>query len=266
MAKGTYISENITHSQKAVMFMLDEYEIDIFSLSDLKQLVNDPLVDVNEIIENLVNQKVVSRIERSKYARANFRDERVIGCFLVPDGTIAYWSALNLHGLTEQFSNTIFIQTTHTKQDKTVFGVRYQFVKIKNEKCIGIETQGFGNQIYRITDKEKTIVDCFDLPHYSGGYAELIRAFGQTDINQDKLIEYCTAIGNVSVTKRLAFLTEILEKPKMKRFLKYAEQEVNARYSLMDPFGEEKGGFNTKWKLRLNITEEELLDICNKHY
>ena len=266
MAKGTYISENITHSQKAVMLMLDEYEIDIFSLSDLKQIVNDPLVDINEIIENLVHKKFISRIERGKYARVNFRDERVIGCFLVPDGTISYWSALNLHGLTEQFPNTFFIQTTHIKQDKTVFGVRYQFVKVKDAKRIGIKTQGVGNHKYRLTDKEKTIVDCFDLPHYSGGYSELIRAFSQTDVNQDKLIQYCTAIDNVSVTKRLAFLTDLLKKPKMKRFLKYAEGEVNARNILMDPFGEEKGLFNAKWKLRLNMTEEELLDICNKQY
>ena len=266
MAKGTYISENITHSQQAIMYMLDEYEIDMFSLSDLKQLVNDPMVDINEIIENLVHKKFISRIERGKYVRANFRDEKVIGCFLVPDGTIAYWSALNLHGLTEQFSNTIFIQTTHTKQEKSVFGVRYQFVKVKDEKHIGIEIQGVGNHLYRLTDKEKTIVDCFDQPQYSGGYSELIRAFSQTDINQDKLIHYCTAIDNVSVTKRLAFLTELLKKSKMKRFLKYAEGEVNARNILMDPFGEEKGPFNAKWKLRLNISEEELLDICNKQY
>lgn len=249
-----------------VMLMLDEYEIDIFSLSDLKQLVNDPVVDINEIIENLVHKKVISRIERGRYARANFRDEKVIGCFLVPDGVIAYWSALNLHGLTEQFPNTIFIQTTLIKQDKSVFGVRYQFVKIKDAKSTGIETQGVGNHKYRLTDKEKTLVDCFDLPQYSGGYSELIRAYSQTDINQDKMIQYCKAIDNVSVTKRLAFLTELLNKPKMTRFLKYAEGEVNPRYILMDPFGEEKGAFNTKWKLRLNLTEEELLDICNKQY
>lgn len=94
----------------------------------------------------------------------------------------------------------------------------------------------------------------------------MIRAFSQTEIDQDKMIQYCKAIGNISVTKRLAFLTELLEKPKMKRFLKYAEGEVNPRYVLIDPFGAEEGAFNNKWKLRLNIIVEELLDICNKQY
>ena len=52
----------------------------------------------------------------------------------------------------------------------------------------------------------------------------------------------------------------------MIRFIKYAKAIVNPRYVLIDPLGEEKGSFNNKWKLRLNITEEALLDICNKQY
>lgn len=261
-----YLSKHILEDQQSFIRLLDDYEIDIFSFDQIENLVQHKFDNLNEILENLIEKEFLSRIERGKYCRSHFRDEKVIGCFLVPDGVVAYWSALNLHGLTEQFSNNIFIQTTRIKKDKTVFGVNYQFVKIKDSKRAGIITEGFGNHKYRITDKEKTIVDCFDLPKYSGGYSELIHAFGQTDIDQGKLIQYCKAISNISVIKRLAFLTELLEKPKMTRFLKYAKREVNPRYVLIDPFGEEEGSFNNYWKLRLNITEEEILDICNKQY
>lgn len=266
MARSTYLSQNVTQDQLDLLLLLDENELDIFSLDDLKALLGSSSEEVNERIENLVHKKIFSRIERGKYCRANFRDENVIGCFLVPDGAIGYWSALNLHGLTEQFSNSLFIQTTRAKKSKTVFGVNYQFVKIKEAKRVGIITQGAGNHTYRVTDKEKTLVDCFDLPHYSGGYAELIRAFCQTDIDQDKLTHYCQSIDNVSVVKRLAFLTEFAEKPNMTRFLNYAKQKVNQRYVLIDPFGEEQGSFNNNWKLRLNITKEELSGICNPQY
>lgn len=266
MARSTYISENITSSQKDLMLLLDENEIDIFSLEDIKELLGRSSEDVNELIENLVHKNIFLRIERGKYCRANFRDEKVIGCFLVPDGVIAYWSALNLHGLTEQFSNNLYIQTTRSKKSKTVFGVNYQFVKIKETKRVGVSVEGFGNHKYSITDKEKTLIDCFDLPHYSGGYSELIRAFGQSELNQDKMIEYCTAIDNISVVKRLAFLAELLQKPRMKRFLNYAKKQVNPRYVLIDPFGAETGTFNSQWKLRLNISAEEIADICNKQY
>lgn len=266
MARGTYISENLTQTQLDLMLTLDEYEMDIFTIEDVKKLVPEQVNEVNEILENLAHKKILSRIERGKYCRSNFRDEKVIGCFLVPDGAIAYWSALNLHGLTEQFPNTFFIQTTKVKTEKKVFGVTYKFVKINKRKRVGVQKEGFGNHQYNMTDIEKTIVDCFDLPQYCGGYPELIRAFSESELDQDKLIKYCEAIRNISATKRMAFLAELLEKRKFARFLKYAEKVVNPRYVLMDPFGLEKGAFDSKWKLRLNISEEEIMDICNKEY
>lgn len=266
MARGTYISENLTQAQLDVLLQIDELEIDIFSLADIKKLSGDFTVNINEVIENLVHKKLLSRIERGKYCRINFRDEKVIGCFMVQDGAIGYWSALNHHGLTEQFPNTVFIQTTRSKTDKSVFGVTYQFVKVKASKRAGIQSLGYGNHQYRITDIEKTLVDCFDLPQYAGGYPELIRAFDQASPDQDKLIEYCSVIGNISAVKRIAFLTELLGKDKMTRFLKYAATEVNARYVLLDPFGNEAGTFNNKWKLRLNISEEEIQSIIHKNY
>jgi predicted transcriptional regulator of viral defense system len=266
MAKGTYISENLTRSQLEIFQLLNEQEIDIFSLNDLSKLLSDKKTDINELIENLVHKNILLRIERGKYCRANFKDEKVIGSMLIQDGVLAYWTALNIHGLTEQFPNKVFIQTTKKKLDKSIFGVFYHFVKIKERKRTGIQKQGFGNHTYYITDKEKTIVDCFDLPEYCGGYPELIHAFCNTELDQDKLISYCRATQNISVIKRIAFLGELIEKKKFGRFLKYAEKEVNARYVLLDPFGSDKGAFNSKWKLRMNISEEEIKSICNKSY
>jgi predicted transcriptional regulator of viral defense system len=261
-----YLSKNILEDQQQFIRLLDEYEMDIFSIDDIESTIEHKFTNLNEIIENLIEKEFLSRIERGKYCRINFRDEKVIGCHLVADGIISYWSALNIHGLTEQFPNTVFIQTVKVKNDKSVFGVSYQFVKINPRKRTGIKQEGFGNHRYRITDKEKTIVDCFDLPQYCGGYPELIRAFNEAELDQDKLIDYSEAINNLSAIKRMAFLSEFLEKKKMSRFLKFAESKVNPRYILIDPYGQEEGVFNNKWKLRLNISENEIRTICNKQY
>ena len=266
MAKGTYLSENLNQSQMGFMLLLDENEIDIFSLDDVKKLIPNDTVNANEIIENLIHKKIVSRIERGKYCKANFRDEKVIGCFLVPDGVLSYWTALNLHGLTEQFSNTLFIQTTKVKMDKKVFGVNYQFVTINKHKQYGIIKEGFGNYTYAITDIEKTLVDCFDLPQYSGGYAELIRAFYQAKISSEKMISYCKAINNIAAIKRMGFLAELFNKNGMKTFIRFAKQQVKDAYNPFDPKGVDTGEFNNEWKLRLNISREDLLNISNKEY
>lgn len=266
MARGTYISANLTQNQINFLLMLDEYEMDIFTLQELKQLADDQFDDVNEIVENLVHKKILSRIERGKYCRSNFRDEKVIGTRLASDGAIAYWSALNLHGLTEQFPNSVFIQTVKVKPAKEVFGVNYRFVKINPSKRTGLIKEGYGNHSYYITDVEKTIVDCFDLPQYSGGYAELIHAFATAKLTGSKMIDYCKAINNIAATKRMGYLAELFEKKGLKSFIRFAKEQVKKAYNPLDPQGRDSGTFNAVWRLRLNISEDELLKIANKQY
>lgn len=262
----TYHSVNLNEEQQEFIRLLDDYEIDIFSISEIEKLIHKKIPMLNEIAENLVNKHFLSRIEKGKYCRSNFRDESVIGCFMVEEGAVSYWTALNKHGLTEQFPNTTFIQTAKAKNEKTVFGTKYQFVNVAESKRTGIITEGFGNHSYRITDIEKTIVDCFDLAQYSGGYAELIRAFNEAKLSSKKMIEYCEAIHNIAVTKRMGFLAELLNKKGLKTFIRFAKDKVNAKYNLFDSQGADKGEFVNEWRLRLNISREKILDICNKIY
>jgi predicted transcriptional regulator of viral defense system len=266
MARSTYISENLTQNQISFMLKLDEYEMDIFNLKKLKQFETYQFEDINELVENLVHKKILSRIERGKYCRSNFRDEKVIGTHLVEDGAVAYWSALNLHGLTEQFPNSVFIQTTKVKPTKEVFGVNYQFVKIASFKRSGLTKEGFGNHSYCITDIEKTIVDCFDLPQYSGGYAELIRAFATAKLSGSKLIDYCKVNNNMAATKRMGYLAELFEKNGLKSFIRFAKEQAKDAYNPLDPHGPDSGSFIAEWRLKLNISKNELLDIANKQY
>jgi predicted transcriptional regulator of viral defense system len=262
----TYHSKNLNERQQEFVRLLDEFEIDIFSISEIEKWLGRALPGLQEVVENLVRKDFLSRIERGKYCRFNFRDESVIGCFIAKAGAVSYWTALNKHGLTEQFPNTIFIQAASPKDEKTIFGVKYQFIHVAKSKRTGIVSAGYGNHSYRITDREKTIADCFDLPQYSGGYAELIRAYAETRLDSDKMIAYCKAIHNIAATKRMGFLAEHLNKEGLESFVRFARKKVNQAYNLFDPLGADEGEFVNEWRLRLNVTREEISDICNKIY
>ena len=145
-------------TQNDFLKYLEEEEIQIFKIQNLKSKFGLDNKIINNIVENLVVKGLLSRIERGIYCRANFRDENVIGTFLAKDSTVAYWSALNLHGLTEQFSNKIFIQTTQLKKEVEFAGTIYQFIKIQPNKRTGIIFNGYGNYKYPITDIEKTLL------------------------------------------------------------------------------------------------------------
>jgi predicted transcriptional regulator of viral defense system len=262
----TYISENLNAVQQEFIHLIDEYEVSIFSINTIEDSLQHTFDNLNEILENLVQKKFLTRLERGKYCRSTFKNDMVIGCFLTTDGSVAYWTALNLHGLTEQFSNTIFIQTSKQKEQKNLAGTTYHFVKVKPAKIAGIEKQGYGSNAFSMTDIEKTIIDCFDLPQYSGGYAELIRAFAVATLDAQKMIDYCKLVGSIAVTKRLACLADILEKQKLSTFLRYAKSVVNEVYTLFDPYGSDEGEFIKEWRIRLNISREQILDLIKKQY
>ena len=109
-------------------------------------------------------------------------------------------------------------------------------------------------------------MDCFDLPEHCGGYAELIRAFDQAKLNSEKMITYCTAINNIAGTKRMGFLAELLDKKGLKNFISHAKRQINKKYNVFEPAGIDNGEFVNDWRLRLNISREEILDICNTQY
>lgn len=266
MATSSYISVNLTQKQLEFLQLLDYHEIDIFTIDTIEKSIGKKVKNLNEILENLVQKKLLSRIEKGKYCRYNFRDEMTISNYLADDGIVAYWSALNRHGLTEQFPNTIFVQTAKDKREKKVFGVDYKFVRVAKRKLTGFDIHGAGNHQFRMSSIEKTIVDCFDLPQYSGGYAELIRAFNNARLDAKKMVKYCKAINNVAATKRIAYLAELFQKPDFGVFLNYAKKILNEKYNLFDSIGREEGEYVNKWKLRLNISQEDILEICNKLY
>jgi len=119
----------------------------------------------------------------------NFRDENVIGTFVVEKKCYCLLVRFEFTGLIGTVFKYYFLfRTTLRKNDKEDFGTFIIVLRMGYNKQIGIGLEwNIGNHKYPITDVEKTLVDCFDQPQYSGGYAELIRALTQADINVEKI-------------------------------------------------------------------------------
>jgi predicted transcriptional regulator of viral defense system len=266
MPRSTYISENITGEQLRLVHELSEQEIDWFRLENIQAHLKSQYANIQELVENLTQKGFLKRVERGIYVNPNFNDAQVIGTLLIKNGAIAYWSALHLHGLTSRFPGIVFVQSTQRKRSKTAFGVSYKFITVSKRKFKGIITNGYGNYSYPITDIEKTIVDCFDLPQYSGGFNELLTGFALAKLKSQKLIEYCDIINNIAATKRMGFLAELLQKKGTKSFVLWARKQVNQKYNLMDSGGIESGEFVKEWKLRLNVSREELINMAREIY
>lgn len=264
MGDSVYKSKNLTTDQMLFIKKIDELEIDFFLLNRIESDIGVQFKNLNEVLENLEQKGFLKRIEKGKYVRSIFNDPYVIGNLLIEESAIAYWSALHLHGLTPRFPNVIFLQSTKRKNNKRVFGVEYKFVFVSNRKFQGIIENGYGNLQYRITDINKTIVDCFDLPQYSGGFTELVQAFSSAKSNSRDLINYAESINNIAAIKRMGFLAELFNIDGSKQFIRWAKKQINSAYNLLDPGGLQEGEFNKDWNLRLNIDKERLISLVNE--
>jgi len=259
----THFSNLIMKKNEEILIKyLDNYGLDIFTKVQLKAAALMDDTKLTYTLANLIRSKYIDIIERGKYCKHNFRDHFVIGSFVADNAVVSYWNAMNYHGLTEQIPNVIYVKTDKDKRSKIYFGIRYFFTR-KASKCIsGYITEGVGNHQYKISNIERTIVDAFDKPKLSGGYAEIIKAFNKAEIDENRLIEYCKEENNISLAKRLAYLTDILNKPKMNKFLKYSHSLVKDKYTLFEIDGEPNGEIDSKWKIILNIPKEEILEIA----
>lgn len=254
----------MTKVRNKLLSLLDNYGWDVFSYDMLIDEGSLSSIEIWEALRYLTKNNTIVRLEKGKYHRANFFDTNVIACSLAENATIGYWTALNMHGLTEQIPNVIFLQNTKRSGEfqPQKSSVRIQFIKVKENKLFGSKTNGYGNHIWRITDTEKTIIDGFELPQYSGGFPETIKAFNNANLSQKKLIKYCKKQNNQSVTIRLGYLAETLKKENMNEFIAYAQSLVGKNYILFEAGLPKSTEINTRWKINLNISEAEIIEIA----
>jgi len=258
----------MTQNQNKLLEILDDNGWDIFSHEMLLSKGTFNEKEIASIMRSLLKNGNLIKIEKGKYRRRAFTEENVIACFLAKDACIAYWSALNMHGLTEQFPNILFVQNSERFGNFKIngLGTNVKLIKVKSNKITGQQINGYGNHVWRITDVEKTIVDCFDLVSYSGTYPVIIKAVNRAKLDVKKLITYCENLNNHSVTRRLAFLFEKLRKPKMEPFIKYALSRVNDCYILFEPGNERSDVIDPKWRMNVNISEADIFEMAYTVY
>lgn len=236
-----------------------------FTFNDALKISNLSTTSLQKVLYRLQQSGAIERIEKGKYLIIPLGAEKgkytlhefVIGSLLVEPYTIAYWSALNYYGLTEQIPTTVFIQTITRKfnTNPEVFGVQYKIVKIKKEKVFGIRKEWIEETQINITDKEKTIIDCLDKPQYCGGIIEVAKALKNNKFDRKKLEDYAQRIGNSGVLRRLGYLCELLN-------IKIKLPKLNTRnYLLLDPTMPEKDTKNARWRLLINLDDKMLGEL-----
>lgn len=235
-----------------------------FSLALARQLLGHTKdAPTPQFLERLQSKGWIRRIRRGRFSviplssgedRSPQLHEFVVAMELVSPAVIAYWSALNHHGMTEQIPRTVFVATDHPvrRQPGDVLGVTYKIVSLKPDKVFGVIKEWINETPFSVTDPEKTIIDGLDLPQYVGGVGEITKALTSSwkMLNEKKLKKYAVKIGSSAVVKRLGFIMETLGLGDVESFRTEAHRAPG--FSALDPTMPKQGKYNRRWGLMIN--------------
>ncbi len=239
----------------------------IINIKDIQKELQTNYNNAKKTASDLKKKGWLERLQKGKYLiipleageKPQYTEhEFIITSKLTDNYYIGFLSALNFHGMTEQTPMQVFVATKKRKRNQEIHGIKYNYITLNKNKFFGYQNYSLQNTKIKISNKEKTITDCLDLPKYSGGIEEITKGL-RTDLNLEKLVEYVTRIGNGAAVKRLHYLLHTLKINLPKKLENKLKENYSKSYSLLDPTKPNKGKHSSKWKLRLNVPKETIL-------
>jgi predicted transcriptional regulator of viral defense system len=176
---------------------------------------------------------------------------------------LSHGSAFDLHSMVTQPQLVIYISTPKMIRSRVIQGTEFRFVRCKPQHVFGVTEMWLNkNEKILVSDLERTLIDGLKQPVYCGGFTEVAKAFSIKHqlINLKKIIDYAMKIDVGAVIRRLGYLMELYQIGSQIHW-DFLKTKLTATYQVLDPELPASGPFLAKWRLNLNIPEEELLTI-----
>ncbi len=243
----------------------------IFTTEDAREVTGSSVSATNSLISNLLGKRWLIRLNRGAYlivplsagAEAEYSENWfVVAKYLIDPEPyyLSHFSALEIHEMTTQPVLTVYVSTPARRIPKEIAGATYRFVHARPDDLWGaVSVWVIPSQQVRVSDLERTIVDCLDRPDLCGGVIEVARGLWvkREQVDFVKLSNYVARVRRKSVAKRLGFLLDVygLGTAELRDSLGAL---VTSGYVLLDPTLPPEGRYTSKWKIRENIDAEEL--------
>jgi predicted transcriptional regulator of viral defense system len=172
-------------------------------------------------LRRLKRKRRIKDLEKGKYVLIPAR-AGIAGCWsevpyvlvphLIDTHYIGFWTALNYWGMTEQVPRTVFVATTKRKRNLQYGPTTFQFVTLSKRRFFGWTEEEMAGGSFNVADREKTVIDCLNFPHYSGGLEEVVKGIweGRDELDFQKLLEYAERYGVNVLIRRLGYILELL--------------------------------------------------------
>ena len=242
-----------------------------FRLAEVRDITRLSAESARSLIRHAVSRGIVSRLESGLFVlvppelgRAGefSGNPYVIARELAAgaDYYISHASAMELHRMVTQPQFVIFTSTTKRLRNRTIHGAEFRFVLIRPKGVFGLTTHWITKQdSVKVSDMERTVIDGLRLPEYCGSITEVAKGLWmrRADVKPGRLVDYALRLRVGAVIRRLGYLLDLYRLASAEE-LDRLRSSLTATYAVLDPLLPSEGPHLSSWRLRINISAEEL--------
>ena len=191
------------------------HKIKLFSLQDVTQLTRNEST-AKSLLSAGIKNGTICRVKMNLYAVTDLATMRCaankyeIASHISETACVAYHSAMEYHGLGHQMFNEVSVVTPYAFKSFAFEGLTY----IRRQPTIdeGVMTPMMDSRV-RVTDLERTIIDCIDRIKYAGGLEELLNNMSSIAyVDESKLQRYLEDYGKAYLYQKTGFLLSMFKK------------------------------------------------------
>jgi predicted transcriptional regulator of viral defense system len=172
-----------------------------------------------KLAHDLVRKGWIQRVGRGRYLLNPSRhgpeaipdtDPLRAGSHIVRPYYFGYASAAELWGFLLQAGRVYYIVTPVRTSIQLTHPAQFQFVRTRPDRFFGTQEVLRRGETVRVSDPERTVIDCVDRPDLSGGLGGVVQVIARAKprLVWTRLSEYLGRMNNRSLALRVGFLTE----------------------------------------------------------
>jgi len=246
----------------------------VFRLKEVQKILHLNEASSRNFVRKLVDRGVVTRLKPGLFILVPFElgKERVytgnplIVAREIINGKgyyLSYGTAMEIHGMVTQPQLVVYVTTLKPRRPINVLGTEFRFIHSQKKFFFGLSDHWVTKQEkVRVSDLERTVIDGLKEPKYCGGLTEVAKGLWMRrhDIKVDQLIKYSLKLNKGAIIRRLGYLLELYNIGSSDDW-GILRQHLTETYVRLDPLLPTEGKFLRKWRLQLNVSNEELLSV-----
>lgn len=245
----------------------------IFTVDDIEEITGLNSNAAMKLAYELIKRNIISRLKPGKYIiipQELGEDVTYIGNWYVAAREIvksshyyiSHYSAMDIHNMVTHPITKVFVTTPKQeyKKQRTVGNTAFEFIYMGAKYIWGVKKIWVTkSEQVRVSDIERTVIDCLYRPKYCGGVLEIVKGLWmkKQEIDFEKLLDYAIRFKKIVVTKRLGYILESLSLQDTGDLAKLRTR-INNKYYVLDPLLPTKDTYKNSWKLIVNISPEEM--------